>query len=407
VPQLSDRINVGEFAGNTTVDFTVTNPGMLQLQSQDIVVIHATSDVVADNATATGLPAPGLIAYQFHKVGNDWVVSSAGNPAVLGGIAANIAIVQSTIGAIVNRPSSPFVSGLAADVPPTYCGPGVWGRTTAGAVQATGTTSAPPTFTGNAKVSMVYAGAQFGIDLACFNIKESGIDVAIGAIGGTNAGASSQPVAGLGTTTASFQQGYLGAYATLGKGNFSADVQARADFTGYTFNNPSIMLNNAGLSTTRYTLSGSASYAIPVKDLNIVPTAGFSASHTTASSLTFTPGRTLTPDPSNSLVGFVGATLAKTIILPDQVSAVTPFATATVYQEFIANSTATFSDAGATQTITSSNLGTIGEVSLGLNYVKVMEGNGPKQINATIRADGRFSGNLLGGGITAQIRAQF
>ena len=101
---------------------------------------------------------------------------------------------------------------------------------------------------------------------------------------------------------------------------------------------------------------------------------------------------------------------AKTIILPDQVSAVTPFVTGTLYNDFAPNPTSVFYDPATLNStvITSQHLGTIGEVSLGLNYVKIFDSEtGPKQINATIRADARFSDRVLGAGLTGQVRAQF
>jgi hypothetical protein len=137
---------------------------------------------------------------------------------------------------------------------------------------------------------------------------------------------------------------------------------------------------------------------------------GFSGSRTTSGTLMTVSGDTLTPDASLSLVGFVGATLAKTIILPDQKSAITPFLTATLYNDFASGPTALFVDtSGNTEVITSQNLGMVAEGSVGLNYVKILDSTptGPKQINANVRADLKYSDRVTGAGVTAQARVQF
>lgn len=416
-PDTADVLQVtaagaGAFTGQTTVNFN--NVGVGQILHGPILVIDLNGPTTG-TAVAGNLPPPvGLVQYSLQKVGDDWFVLSAPNLAAVGGVAGNIAVVQSTLGAIVNRPSSPFVSGLAADVPAGYCGPGVWTREIGGAVNASSTSTAPGSMTATANVGLQYAGAQFGIDLACFQLGEQQIDVSVGAIAGANMGASTQAVPGAGNTISTFKQGYGGLYATVAKGQFSADIQARVDYTAFTFNNVNIQLANAPLNTIRTTVSGSASYAIPVgeaQDTVIVPTAGFSASRTTSSLLTFTTMQTLQPMPSLSLVGFAGATVAKTFVQPDQVSAVQPFLTGTVYNDFAAFPTALFTDpsTGQTRLVTSSHLGTFGEISVGTNFFKIYDASagGPKQFNATLRIDARVSNILLGAGATAQFRAQF
>jgi hypothetical protein len=414
-PNLGDMIVVtGDFQGTTTFNFR--NLAGSQSLQPDILVAdlnNAMPNPGANpaNLTATGLPA-GLVTYSLVQNGAGDLVVRSSAIATISGIAANVAVVQSTLGAIVNRPSSPFVSGLAVEVEPGYCGPGVWMRGTGGAVNATGTATSNTGTAVSSTVGMKYAGAQFGMDLACFNVKESGIDVSIGAIAGYNGGSAAQALPfGLGVTQSTFNQGYGGLYATVAKGQFSADIQARADFTRFRFNNANIALNNTPLNTVRATLSGSASYAVifgPEQDMFFVPTAGFSASRTTSSTIVFNANQSLTPNPSASLVAFTGATLAKTFIQPDQVSAVQPFVTATVYNDFAPFPTAVFTDTATnfSETVTSSHLGVIGEVSLGTNFFRIFEGD-PKQLNATVRIDTRFSSILLGAGITAQVRAQF
>ena len=411
--QLSDQVVTGDLTGHTTVNFNRTTVG-LTLQDNDIVVINVANAANTSTSNATGLPsAAGLIQYTYFKNGGgDWVVHSAPNLAAIGGVTTNVALVQATLGAIVNRPSSPFVSGIAAPVDPGECGPGIWSRGVGGAVRASGTSTSPNIPDATSTVGLSYAGMQFGMDLACFNIADTGIDVAVGTIAGANFGRSTQPVPNAMDTQSSFKQGYGGVYGTFGKGQFSADLQARLDATRFTYENADINLVGATLDTLRATLSGSASYALPLTDDSVfVPTAGFSLSRTTANTLTFTSGQTLTPDVAFSKVGFVGATVAKTFVQPDQVSAIQPFLTGTIYNDFAAFPTYVFADpqTGSNRVVTSSHLGSIKEVSLGTNFFRIFEpAEGKiKQFNATVRVDTRFSQILMGAGLTAQVRAQF
>jgi hypothetical protein len=58
----------------------------------------------------------------------------------------------------------------------------------------------------------------------------------------------------------------------------------------------------------------------------------------------------------------------------------------------------------------SSNLGAYGELSLGLNYTQLLDTGRAvpaRQLDASVRLDGRFSDKLDGGGLTAQVRLQF
>ena len=128
----------GDFQGTTTFNFAVA-PGAQVLQPDILVADLNNAMPNTGTATATGLPTAGLIQYNLIKnATGDWVVRSTPNLSAIGGIAGNISIVQATIGAIVNRPSSPFVAGIAAQTEPGHCGPGPWMRATGGGVKASG-----------------------------------------------------------------------------------------------------------------------------------------------------------------------------------------------------------------------------------------------------------------------------
>ena len=111
-------------------------------------------------------------------------------------------------------------------------------------------------------------------------------------------------------------------------------------------------------------------------------------------------------------------TVARTQILPSGTSALNYFATATIYNDFASDTDSDFFEAvdalgapvGSPLTSSSSNLGAYGELSIGLNYTKLLEPGrigAARQFDASIRIDGRLSGDLDSLGLTAQARLQF
>jgi hypothetical protein len=281
-------------------------------------------------------------------------------------------------------------------------------------------------------VDATYYGLQIGGDWGCFNGTFGGWDLAFGGIMGVNEGSTTQPVFGVnqnnvtqvtGTITSitdgDFRQTYAGLYLAAAKGALSADLQVRTEQTEYEFTNTAVVvgaglgLANSKLKTKALTVSGALSYALPLEQsgLTFVPTVGFGVTQTKAATLTFTDGATLQTQDSTTAIGFVGGTLAKTFFGADGTSATNVFATGTYYNDFGKERRSVYTDAvGAAQNLTSENLGAYGEVSFGVNYVKILdEGKfgAAKQLNASVRADGRFSGSVSSYGLTAQLRLQF
>ena len=204
----------------------------------------------------------------------------------------------------------------------------------------------------------------------------------------------------------------------------SLDLQLRRERTKFSVendpvgNNDGLQLATPDFDSNATTISGSLSYAydLPREGWMFVPTAGFAFSNLSVDKITFTTGDTLQIKDSQNRVGFIGGTLSKTFINPTKNSAVYAFGTATVYKDFASdtNSVYTMVDAdGAVirrDELSSSNLGTYGELSLGANYLKVLDSGragGPRQFNASIRVDGRTGDVLDSYGVTAQMRFQF
>jgi hypothetical protein len=363
----------------------------------------------------------------------DLTLAAQPNPGI-GAIAGNVVLTQSLIGTVINRPSSPFVSGLAYE-DEDNCGSGAWGRFVGGSAEVTGATQNAVSNI-SSTIDAKYYGLQIGGDWGCFNGTFGGWDLAFGGIMGVNQGTTSQPVFGVnqnnatqvtGTVTSNtegdFRQTYAGLYIAAAKGPLSADLQVRTEQTEYEFTNTAVGTNfalgltNSTLKTKALTVSGALSYAIPLQQegWTFVPTAGFGLTQTKAATLTFDDGATLQTEDSTTAIGFVGGTLAKTFFGADGTSATNIFATGTYYNDFgkerrSVYTTAPVAGVTTSQNLLSENLGAYAELSVGVNYVKILdEGKfgAAKQMNASIRADGRFSGSVSSYGLTAQLRLQF
>ena len=420
-PQLSDQLVVtnGAFTGTTNVAFNVVDVSNLGLQDSPIIVVDL--DAAQNNTgvfTATGLPAlGGLVEYQFGQIGEDWGVTSTVNLSAAGGIAANISLAQSIIGTVVNRPSSPYVSGLAGNEN-YYVGPAVWMRGVGGAANASAGVSDDFGFTSQAEIDLTYLGGQVGADIGWFNVEGTDLTINAGITGGYNAGRTSQDVLSTFTgevtsiTDGEFDSRYAGIYLTVAKARYFADIQARFDRTDFTFNNAVVGLTDAKVDSDRFSVNGSVGYAASLgNDYTLVPSVGLSYAHTQTSSVAFNNGATMDPRDYDSWMGFAGATLVRTIILPDQLSAVSPFITGTIYNDFGDDPESVFTFGEAQRVVTTENIGTFGEVSLGADYVKVFatqaDGKPLKQLNANLRGDFKFSDRLLAVGVNLQMRLQF
>jgi outer membrane autotransporter protein len=389
--------------------------------------------------TVAGLPvAGGKFAYfvKDDTANADVVLSSVLNPGI-GAIAGSVTLTQSLIGSVINRPSSPFVTGLAFD-DADPCGPGVWARATGGQANASGANTSNPgqadEFVSQTNLSATFGGVQLGGDFACFNGSVRGWDLAAGGIAGFNTGSLNLPVqvpdptTGTGSVTTSetdakFNQYYGGVYLTAARGPLAFDLQYRIEKTDLNVNNTPVGsfadlgLTDEDFSSDARTLSGSLSYAFPIKDTNIVvvPTAGFALTRTSTDKIEFDNGTdSLQLDDFENNRAFVGATVARTVFGDSDTSFSRQFVTATYYADFAADPTSvfTFDDAGTlkTQTVVNQNLGSYGELSVGLNYVKIFnpgQAIPARQLDASIRADARFGGQLDSWGVTGQLRLQF
>jgi fibronectin-binding autotransporter adhesin len=430
----SDRVVMDSGAavtGRVVLAFTTVNAG--STFEGDILLIdvdEATQGTAIEFGRPTGLPNEGdLIIYRVVQLNNtgDIIIRSGTNPGI-GALVGSVALTQSLIGSVINRPSSPFVSGLAyEDTDP--CGAGAWGRLTGGQATATGSSKDGDNIS-DTETRASYTGIQLGGDFACFNGYFNGWDLAFGGIAGLNQGKITQPIFSLSSvgsdpfqisqTSGKFQQYYGGVYTTAVKGPFAVDLQYRLEKTDFTVSNEGVGgsvglgLDDTKFSSKAQTLSGSVSYAFPIKDtaITILPTAGFAWTKTSTDEIALLRNNTVQLQDFENQTLFLGATVARTIISEDGNSAFNQFVTATYYQDFADAPTALFTDAATntSRTIELDNLGAYGELSVGVNYVRILNPGqiGPaRQLNASIRADARMGKQLDSWGITGQVRLQF
>ena len=405
----ADRIiATGGASGAVTLNLTTVASGGLQT---DPTVVA--SNGAGTTVSVTGLPTTGAVVYTLEELGSDLVIQNQVNPAVAG-VSGSVNLVQSLIGTVVNRPTSPFVGGLYSQEGGD-CGAGAWSRAVGGTLSADGKTSNGVTSTVN-NTDINYGGIQIGGDWGCFNGSVNGWDMAVGGFLGLNTGSSTQTVSlptGVNKTDTDFDQTYAGIYLSGARGAFTFDLQLRGEDTDYEITDPSLGLNQDETNNKGLTFSGSASYAIPVNesDLTFIPTIGFGITENETDSLVLGSGDLLEFEDFQTRTGFVGATLAKTRISATGLAATNLFGTATVYTDFDRSRESFFtSGGGSTQTLVTEGIGTFGEVSVGFNHVRILDGTGStnaRQLSASARLDYRFNSDIDSVGLTAQVRLQF
>ena len=400
----SDMVIVdGTVSGDIGINFTPVG-GVLTLQENPITIIDGGALDPNVNVQLAGLPQAGLIVFGLGTEGDD-IVLRTGVTTELGSVAGSIGVVQGIIGSIVNRPSSAFVSGIAFEAE-NNCSTGAWARFNAGETSTEATSTSRNTgISTRTGVNVRHGGIQGGVDFGCFNSFDGGWDISGGLLFGHNRGKIRAD-----NMTGDFSQGFLGVYMNVAKDDFSGELQLREERTTFEFRNPGLGLDDK-MSSRTTTFSGSASYRFALDDgWAVIPTAGLSIAHTRGGVLNFTGAAAgqLRPGSYTNRLGFVGVTLGRTVVL-DDTSALNMFSTLTTYRNFSGDRTTTFTAGGANDVLSTRMVKNYHEVSLGLNYINVLEGvtSGIRQVNANLRADYRFGTDLKSAGITAQLRLQF
>jgi hypothetical protein len=361
------------------------------------------------------------------------VLESDFNPA-FGAIVGNIVLTQSLIGSVINRPTSAAFTPLQDAEDP--CGPGVWGRLTAGQADATGTVTTDRTTT-ETGTDASFNGIVLGGDFSCSRGVTGGVNFAVGGILGLNQGSTTQPIsaaifssggeANSGTTSvneADFTQTYLGAYGVFTRGPLAADLQFRVENTDFDIANVPVsgttgLFGDTSFASDAQTLSGAVTYTFPIPDTEfaVTPRVGFSWTRTSTDEIRLSnpaggADDILRVDDFDNQVGFLGIAVSRSRPLATNDGGTSLFLSGTYYSDFASDPTATLIIAGDpanSEDLTLTNLGSYGEISAGWSYVRQLANGvgGARQLSATVRGDARTGGSLDSWGVTGQLRLQF
>lgn len=430
--QTGDRVIAGSVDATKTLTFQSNNLALGLVPIGNRVTILTGANIQNTfNAGNFVLQSPGSAVVQVLRVndtgGLDVVAETSSG---IGGLAASVSSVQSLISSVVNRPTSPFSGGPAAE---QTCFSGGFARMTAGkaTIDAIATNQTSTISTSTTQVSANYGGIQAGYDIGCNDGRFlDGWNGAAGVMLGYNAGSTGQTVfvpngtaSPLATSNidSDFDQSYFGFYVAGAKENLSADLTLRFDRTSFDFTEQELITGSAlgvdgsSLSSDSIGLVGRLTYIIEISDeLSFAPTAGVALTRTEGGDVQIgdpASGGVLTLDDYNSNVIFVGGTLARSRINDAGTAANQLFVSGNYYSDTAGQRGATFSQSsGASEQISLDNLGGFGEVSLGWNYFRLLE-NGPagaRQLNSSVRLDTRFGEQVYDSvSITAQVRLVF
>ena len=428
----ADTIAVtGNLSGSVGLSFN--NVAATEGSISNVDIFTYTGSNTLSFSSVSGLPANSQFEYfiQDNATGNVQLQSRVNTG--IANLAATVGLTQTVVGTIVNRPTSPFVSDFVGDKSEDACGAGGWARVTGGAADAEGSfTDVTSNQSATTPVSLSYGGLQMGGDFACFGGHYNDWDMSFGGIGGFNKGSSSNNVfdvdfnTGLPTSTllsvthTDIDQVYGGVYMTAARGRFFSDLQYRYASTEYTSSNTEVVagrgfdLKNEVYTSKGQTLSGSFGYSWPIgsaEGLNFVSSVGFSFTDLKTDTIDLGTDGSLQINDSKSQIGFVSATVAKSKVLPDDISLLSYFGTVTYYNDFADDPTAVFtSNTGQMRELTLSNIGSYTELSAGLNYVRLLspgDAGNARQLNAAVRVDARVGEDVESWGIAGQFRLQF
>ncbi|ARE41191.1 Flagellar hook-length control protein FliK [Rhodovulum sp. P5] len=428
----SDLIAVnGDISGTPTFHFTNINGTVFAGIGGSIDLVTYTGDNnLSGTVSTTGLPTNGPFLYQINTDTDGTIQLESIANSAFGGLASGVAATQGMIATVINRPSAALVTPLV-DPGDDPCARGAWIRMTGGESNAslkTQNVGAGNSATND--ISLSYSGFQLGLDRSCSGGFHNGWDIAVGPMLGFNSGSSSLPVDTTLTVNnkinTDFEQYFGGVYLNFARGNFFGDIMFRADTTSYDLRETVDFANGGlGIASQSYTssgmaISGSLSYShLLNQDLNlrIVPTVGFALTRISVDDIEIEGDPNSTADDSvlqidtiNQKIALVGATLVRTQVLPGDRSALTYFGTATYFNDFGSDISSSVDATNNSTAFLSENLGGFGEISVGMNLTRLFGAGSAlplRQLDASIRADSRFSNKMDSWGVTLQARLQF
>ncbi|MBM0205250.1 autotransporter outer membrane beta-barrel domain-containing protein [Micromonospora sp. STR1s_5] len=339
------------------------------------------------------------------------VAASRGTIFQVGQFASALATIN---GGFFNQ-NNAFVSSPGAQTPDQF-GAGIWVRATGGTfdTSVTGVLSGPvPSTSARVRTFSDYSGLQASADVARYNLGDSGYTMHLGVTGGQVNIRSTGPDA---PGEARFAVPFVGGYMAITGHGFFFDALVRGDFFELSTGG-----NGFRFNTTAITGATSIGYRIDLPDFYIVPSAAFSytslegGSQPTAAAGPILPG-TISLRTITSELGRINLTVGKDVQVGDFV--LSPFVTASVFNEFAAPASITFNGAAVVAgpavvplvlNGTLSRVGTYGQFSIGSSMATNVSAPGGKEANLLgfVRADFRVGDHADGYGVSGGLRYQF
>jgi hypothetical protein len=327
------------------------------------------------------LARSGLITYDLVRTaaaGGDFQVVSELDAGLAGGLLLPIPATLATVAFTTQRTPNP-ITATCIDPDNKPNAQGGWVRGLAGTFN---TESAGKASNGGVTTELEsdnrtrFKTLQGGFDHVLCNIDSFGSTLHLGVTVGQTWGDSFQkdpdPAAGIFGTDVAFDTFFVGPYAAFTRGNFAAQAALRFDYHSLELSNPTVGVDADGLDVDAEGISGSASmsYDFALASLTLTPDVGVNVSNTKIDSFDIAGG-TVDLDDLWSVMGHVGVTArTEPLGLADNLFVV-PFASATLYHEFIEHADGQFDIGGTVIDAKSNRVGTFGQLGIGANAVRL------------------------------------
>jgi hypothetical protein len=372
----------GDYTAETALGFNIVGPSERVLGDIPLIIVGGTN---SGTLTLTGLPEDGVISYRLVQSGNDWVLTTSLSEAPAR-VAAALEFMGRTLASAERVP----LARAGA------CGTGGWARGLGGAYDST---------ISDIDSHIDLGGVQVGYDASCFTFGPDAT-LGLGVTGGGVFGRIDQDFDDDGGASGDFQQGFAGIYANVAAGPLRAVLQSQFGLSSTSLSDPQSGLDDATLTTTRFDVSGSASYALALGAVSIAPELGFAAAIGKSRSDDFADVGTMSLESDPELDAFIGATFSGNLALADGTTTVAPSVSVALHDD-LSPSTATFTDdAGGTAEVPVDGLGTYVAVGVGADilYMPVTSG---MSMDAGLRADFKFGNDVTESSVGGYARVTF
>jgi hypothetical protein len=327
------------------------------------------------------LARSGLITYDLVRTaaaGGDFQVVSALDAGLAGGLLLPIPATLATVAFTTQRTPNP-ITATCIDPDNKPNAQGGWVRGLAGEFN---TESAGTASTGGVTTDLEsdnrtrFKTLQGGFDHVWCNIDSFGSTFHLGMTVGQTWGDSFQkdpdPAAGIFGTDVAFDTFFVGPYAAFTRGNFAAQASLRFDYHSLELSNPTVGVDADGLGVKAEGISGAASmsYDFALGSLTLTPDVGVNVSNTEIDSFDIAGG-TVVLDDLWSVMGHAGVTARTEPLGVADNLFVVPFASATLYHEFIERADGQFDIGGTVIKAESNRVGTFGQLGIGANAVRL------------------------------------